>query len=56
MVKPGMHVGLRFGVGDKVECNVGHSFLPGKVVRLNYREPDWPEGRYAPYQVSDERD
>ena len=45
-----MAAALRFGVGARVECNVG-AFLPGEVVALNYREPDWPPGKTAPYQV-----
>ena len=41
---------LRFNINAKVECNVG-TFVRGTVVALHYREPDWPPGRYAPYQV-----
>ena len=41
---------LRFGVGDRVECNAG-SWAAGHVVALWYSEPGWPRGRVAPYQV-----
>lgn len=47
-----VHAGssLRFAVGDEVECNVGH-WVQGVVVRLWYREPEWPEDKRVPYQV-----
>ena len=41
---------LRFGVGDRVECNAG-SWMAGSVVALWYSEPGWPTSRVAPYQV-----
>ena len=44
--------GLRFTVGERVRCRVSQSeWAPGCVVQLWYREPDWPEGQQAPYQV-----
>ena len=43
---------LRFTVGERVRCRVSQSeWAPGCVVQLWYREPDWPEGQQAPYQV-----
>ena len=42
---------LRFGVGDKVECNTGGSFQKGEVKSLMYREEGMPPGMVAPYQV-----
>jgi len=48
---------LRFAVGDRVICQLAAWPMPedwrnGKVVALNYREPDWPDERSdAPYQV-----
>ncbi|OLP85142.1 hypothetical protein AK812_SmicGene33900 [Symbiodinium microadriaticum] len=41
---------LRFGVGDRVECNID-GFQTGTVVKLNYHDPGWPEERTVPYQV-----
>ena len=35
---PDMPKALRFSVGDRVECNVGHGYAPGKVVELWYYE------------------
>ena len=42
---------LRFGVGDKVECNTGEGWRGGTVVQLMYRETFMPPGMVAPYQV-----
>jgi G3E family GTPase len=42
---------LRFGVGDKVECNTGGGWSKGEVVKLMYREQAMPPGVVAPYQV-----
>jgi len=42
---------LRFGVGDKVQCNTGGKFQKGEVVALMYREEGMPPGMIAPYQV-----
>ena len=42
---------LRFDVGAKVRCRVSAGWRPGVVVALHYREPSWPAGRTAPYQV-----
>jgi G3E family GTPase len=43
---------LRFGVGDKVECNTGNGWKSGEVVAIMYREKYMPPGMVAPYQVS----
>mmetsp|Transcript_35055 Transcript_35055/g.109112 ORF Transcript_35055/g.109112 Transcript_35055/m.109112 type:complete len:379 (+) Transcript_35055:126-1262(+) len=43
---------LRFKVGTEVLCRTGaEEWSAGKIVQLNYREPDWPRGRTVPYQV-----
>lgn len=42
---------LRFGLGDRVGCNVGGTWYVGAVVELNYREEEWRPNRVAPYQV-----
>lgn len=46
---------LRFGVGDRVECNMGSTsekeWTLGTVERLFYRERNFPSGMCAPYQV-----
>jgi len=45
--------GFRFKVGTEVLCRTGaEEWSAGRVVRLNYREPDWPRGRTVPYQVA----
>jgi len=41
---------VRFGVGARVEANVGH-WAAGTVVKLYYREDHWPEHEVVPYQV-----
>jgi hypothetical protein len=42
---------LRFKVGDRVIANTDEGTCAGTVVKLNYREPDWPQDVIAPYQV-----
>ena len=43
---------LRFGVGDAVECNLGHGeWVSGVVVNRMYRDDAVPPGELAPYQV-----
>ena len=42
----------RFDVGAAVMCNFGENgWKLGKIIALNYREPNWPEDVVAPYQV-----
>jgi hypothetical protein len=42
----------RFGIGTKVECDVGErDHVGGVIVAINYREDYWPEGQTVPYQV-----
>ena len=41
----------RFKIGDRVLANVDHKWLPGVIVKTNYREPDWPKNRVSPYQI-----
>lgn len=49
-------VQLRFGVGDRVECNCGE-WKAGTIVKLFYEQKTFPQGMCAPYQVRlDERD
>ena len=36
-------------------CNYTHGWEIGTVMKLWYREPDWPAGRYAPYQIKLDR-
>jgi hypothetical protein len=47
---------LRFDIGDRVECRVGphpvKGWAPGRVIQLNYSEPDWPPNMEAPYQIA----
>lgn len=42
---------LRFKIGDCVLANVVHKWLPGVIVKTNYRESHWPENRVSPYQI-----
>lgn len=42
---------LRFEVGDRVIANTGFGTVEGVVIKLWYREPDWPAERVAPYQI-----
>lgn len=43
---------LRFKVGDVVECKLGQNlYESGKVTAIWWRDPSWPAGRVAPYQV-----
>jgi len=42
----------RFAVGTQVLCRTGaDEWSAGTIVKMNYREPDWPLGRSVPYQV-----
>jgi len=41
---------LRFPVGTRVECNCGR-WRSGTVVAHWYRDPQWPAGKTAPYQI-----
>jgi hypothetical protein len=43
---------LRFSVGDKVECQTNDGYLPGKVVKLRFRDEYMPAGVIAPYQIA----
>ncbi len=43
----------RFRVGTTILCNLGElGWRPGRIIALNYRESNWPEGEFAPYQVA----
>ena len=43
---------LRFATGTRVKCRTGEdSWSPGRVLQHNYREPHFPPGMYAAYQV-----
>ena len=43
---------LRFDVGTEVVCRVGATdWAPGRISELWYREPNWPDGAFAPYKV-----
>jgi hypothetical protein len=43
---------LRFAVGTAVQCRVGpEQWESGTISQLWYRENQWPEGAFAPYQI-----
>lgn len=47
---------LRFEEGHRVQCRTGRgdgdeAWSSGTIVKLWYREPNWPRGRSAPYQI-----
>ena len=43
---------LRFSLGTFVLCRVGpDQWEAGTISQLWYRENQWPEGAYAPYQI-----
>jgi len=43
---------LRFAIGTNVLCRVGPTnWSPGQIVQLWYREPNWPDGAFAPYKI-----
>jgi hypothetical protein len=43
---------LRFAVGAAVQCRVGpEQWERGTISQLWYRESQWPEGAFAPYQI-----
>lgn len=45
---------LQFAVGDRVECNIGGDdaeWVPGTIIKLFYRERNWPKSRIVPYQA-----
>jgi hypothetical protein len=37
-------------VGDRIQCNIGE-WAGGTVIKTWYRENEWPEGKWAAYQV-----
>lgn len=37
-------------MGDRIECNIGE-WAKGTVIKAWYREDEWPEGKWAAYQV-----
>jgi hypothetical protein len=37
-------------IGDRVECNIGE-WARGTVIKTWYREDEWPEDKWAAYQV-----
>ena len=45
----------RFDIGQRVECRIGpdpvKGWAPGRIIALNYTQPGWPAGSYAPYQI-----
>lgn len=48
---------VRFPIGTKIEClGPDGMFGLGIVVDHHYRELDWEEGIYAPYQVRMNKD
>ena len=52
-------IALRFKVGDRVVCGGtdedGRIGFPGTVVALFYRQPSFPPGKCAAYQVRQDR-
>ncbi|CAE7509095.1 unnamed protein product, partial [Symbiodinium microadriaticum] len=46
---------LRFDVNTRVECRVGphpvRGWAAGVIVATFYKEPEWPPGMVAPYQI-----
>jgi len=49
---PDEPIALRFHIGMFVLCRVGPTdWAPGKVIQLWYREPNWPQGSFAPYKI-----
>lgn len=42
---------LRFGMWDRVQCKIGNEWSSGAVVAHYYRDPSFPLGFAAPYQV-----
>ena len=47
---------VRFKIGDRVECRIGahpvKGWAPGRIVKLYYRESNWPDNMIAPYQIA----
>ena len=47
---------VRFTIGDRVECRIGahpvKGWAPGRIVKLYYRESNWPDNMIAPYQIA----
>jgi hypothetical protein len=41
---------LRQDIGDRIECNIGE-WATGTVIKTWYREDEWPEDKWAAYQV-----
>ena len=42
----------RFVVGQRVRCKTSATqWKRGTIIKLNYREQNWPAGRVAPYQI-----
>ena len=47
-----IRAGFRFKLRDEVECRVAQDeWASAMVTGSLYREQDWPEGQFAPYQV-----
>lgn len=42
--------GLRFKVGDRVECNCDCGWMPGTIIKTLYRNVTWVD-RVVPYQI-----
>jgi hypothetical protein len=44
---------LRYNIGTSVVCRIGpENWEPGTISELWYREQGWPEGAFAPYQIT----